>query len=159
MLLFKRNKNKTQEVPGWYVQVSHLGKATGHRLSDYLQSRTSNLSPSRLKIACLTFILLAGGGSAWVMMNGLLHPSPIMQVVPIRQPSELPSRDPENFSYDAITRASIYRIEKFRLLMDSLKNDPEGRRFYDSIRRARPGLFDSINKVEQLYKPPSLFSK
>ena len=161
MLLFKgkRKRNKAQEVPGWYAQVSNLCKATSHRMCDYLQSRTSRLSPSRLKIACLLFVLLAGGGSAWVMMDGLLHPSPVMEVAPIRQPSGLPFPGPAASSYDAMTRASIVRIEKFRLRMDSLKNDPQGRILYDSIRQARPGLFDSIEKVEQLYKPPFLFSK
>jgi hypothetical protein len=36
--------------------------------------------------------------------------------------------------------------------MDSLKNDPVGRILYDSLLQARPGLFDSIGRVERMYR-------
>lgn|GEM_PF-3495392 len=136
----------------WYNQVGAWFALAGHRINRYLQKRIEGWSPWRLKAACLLFVLLAGGGSTWVLMNALNHPSAVMQITPIHAPAAAASPDLQSLPYDAQTQASINRIRAFRLRMDSLKNDPEGRRLYDSLRQARPGLFDSIEMVEQLYR-------
>jgi hypothetical protein len=43
-------------------------------------------------------------------------------------------------------------VAAFRRYMDDLRSTPAGSRVRDSILRARPGLMDSINAIESLYK-------
>jgi hypothetical protein len=83
---FKKSKQTDQPIPERYVQVSNRCNDVGHRISDYLQNQTNRLSPIRLKVACLLFVLLAGGGNVWIMVGSLRHPSPVIQVTPISRP-------------------------------------------------------------------------
>jgi hypothetical protein len=43
------------------------------------------------------------------------------------------------------------RIAKFRMYMDSLPHNSSGKIIRDSILKARPGLMDSISKLENLF--------
>jgi len=154
MLLFRRKREKDQRTPAWYKGVSRQCSIYGHRVSDYLQNKTSRLSLFRLKVLWLLFILLAGGGSGWVIMNALSDPSPIIRVAPISPPARLPSTSGGPLPDDPLTQAFLERIQLFRERLDSLKNDPQGRLFYDSFQQARPGLFDSLRQLEQYYRLP-----
>jgi len=148
----QENKPDTTADVGWQELINAWGHATGHRINRFLQSRTSRLSPRRLKVGVLLFVLLASGGSAWVLVGGLAHPSTQIHVPPPRGPSGQAWRQPVPPPDDDAVRTSIERIEAFRRRMDSLKNDPVGRILYDSLLQARPGLFDSIGRVERMYR-------
>ena len=156
MFFFKKSKPKEQAVSGWYDGLADRCNFLGHRVSDYLQRRTGNLSPSRLRLFWLLFVLVASMGSAWIVIDGFRHPSGMLHITPISRTSKLPSPGNGSHLYDSLLHASLNRMQKFMLRMDSLKNDPEGRTIYDSIRRSRPGLFDSIEEVEHLYGQPNL---
>jgi hypothetical protein len=47
---------------------------------------------------------------------------------------------------------SITRIIRFRKYMDSLSGNKNGKRKFDSIQEARPGLLDSAILLEKIYK-------
>ncbi len=47
--------------------------------------------------------------------------------------------------------AYIGRIERFKDYLDSLSYSPSGRRIRDSILERRPGLLDSIQRIEIIY--------
>ena len=137
---------------GWRGLVNAWGHATGRRIDQFLQSRTRALSSRQLKACVLAFVLIAGSISAWVLFKGLAHPSAEIYVPPPRGPSGEAWRQSIVPSDDPAVRASIGRIEAFCRRTDSLKNDPDGRILYDSLLKARPGLFDSIGKVEKMYR-------
>ena len=150
---FKTKKPKNEVKGVWYNQLSSWCAVAGCQINGYLQRKTKSWSPLQLRMACLIFVLVAGGSSVWVFIEALGHPSEVMRITPINVPPAVTSPGAESLPYDARTRISIERIRVFHHLMDSLKNDPSGRRVFDSLRQARPGLFDSIDRVEQLYAP------
>jgi hypothetical protein len=49
--------------------------------------------------------------------------------------------------------AFIRRIEKFKHYLDSLSTSADGRRIRDSLLKERPGVLDSIKKIESIYCP------
>lgn len=155
MFFFKKSKRNGQAASGWYGHLAERCNFLGHRVSDYLQRRTRNLSPSRLRLFLLLFVLIASMACAWMVIDGLRHPSGMLHIKPISRPSKLSSSGNGSHLYDSLLGASLNRMQKFMLRMDSLKSDPEGRTIYDSIRRTRPGLFDSIEEVEHLYRQPN----
>jgi len=48
--------------------------------------------------------------------------------------------------------SEIYNVKRIRRFMDSLARSPTGRKVYDSITTARPGLLDSLSVIEKIYK-------
>src|SRR5687767_12182579 len=46
---------------------------------------------------------------------------------------------------------AIIRINSFKKYMDSLSKSSQARLVYDSILKARPGLMDSIQIIEEIY--------
>lgn len=51
-----------------------------------------------------------------------------------------------------ITDEEYIRIQSFKQHMETISNTPSGRRMFDSILIARPGLLDSIIIIEELYQ-------
>jgi hypothetical protein len=152
MRLPQTNKQQGMADAGRQGRINTWGHATGRWINRILQRQTNRLSPRQLKVGVLLFVLLAGSGSAWVLVGGLEHSSSPINVPPPRGPTEQSWQQPVALPDDAAIRVSIDRIEAFHRRMDSLKNDPEGRILYDSLLRARPGLFDSIGRVERTYR-------
>lgn len=147
----KRNRRREVVPAAGHKEASRWFKSAGNHINGYLQRKTRTWTPSQLKAACLLFVLVAGGASLGVLINALHHPAGVMQITPIQAPPTANSPGSEPIPYDAQTQASVHRIKAFRRFLDSLRNDPEGHIWYDSLRQARPGLFDSIDRVERLY--------
>ncbi|OJW52861.1 MAG: hypothetical protein BGO55_06235 [Sphingobacteriales bacterium 50-39] len=148
---FKRKKTKNEATGARYNRLDAWCNIVGHRIGSILQQKTKSWSPIHLKLALLLFVLIAGGTSIWVLLDSLRNPSATIRISPIQASPGITTPSPESLPYDVRTEISIDKIRVFHQMMDSLRNTPEGRRFYDSLRQARPGLFDSIYKVEQLY--------
>lgn len=51
----------------------------------------------------------------------------------------------------SISREEYLHIQNFKKYMDSMAKTPSGRRTFDSIITARPGLIDSILLIEHIY--------
>lgn len=51
-----------------------------------------------------------------------------------------------------ITKEEYNNIHSFKIYMDSLSKDSNGKKIYDSILLAHPKLMDSINMIEEFYQ-------
>lgn len=154
MQLFKRRERKesvqteaSARLRGWLFEIAQ-------RINGWLQSYTRRFSTGKLKIICLLFVLLAGGGSGWVLVRSLTRPTTILHIQPISRPAEIPLGGAGYGPDDSVVFAAMSRVRAFIQKMDSLRNDPVGRRWRDSIQMARPGLFDSIEVLEKWYARP-----
>jgi len=50
-----------------------------------------------------------------------------------------------------LTTEAYKRLQLFKKYMDSLRIDKDGKRIYDSILLARPGMMDSVAVLEKMY--------
>lgn len=159
MRLRWKKKEGEEGTASWYARIGSSVDRGCRVLSNHLQRASGRLSPARAKTVLLVFVLLAGGASIRLIWRGLTRPDPLAAPALITKPAPASAAAPG----DAVDRANAgsFRegIRVFRRQMDSLRNDPVGRWSYDSLRRARPGLFDSLDRVEGLLAPPNQFSR
>lgn len=124
-----KDKNKPNAVAGRVEKAQRMA-------ADFLNRRVNRLSHATKKIGLLFF-----GAAAGAICLSLIVVS-------------LNGSGKSGFSIDLIARPeNIYEIpdrsgiQRFKTWLDSLKNDPNGRRKYDSILLHRPGLPDSVNTI------------
>ena len=110
-----------------------------------------NSLPKRTKLAFfMLFAGMAGGYSIYRIADGILTGQ--ASVLPVAIAQERPSvRNPRVMasSDSLLATAACQRIRRFRIRMDSLENSPTGKRIFDSITAARPGLMDSVLFIEK----------
>ncbi len=143
-LLGKKQKETSSAT--WLDNLQATTRAWGLRISGWLQRKTQGLSPRRLKTYCLLFFAVFAGWNSWIVFRALRQPRPS---IPAGQlylshpitPTVRPPVDP----------SSLAGIQQFRSWLDSLQTDSAGRKIYDSIRRQRPGLLDSLGQLEKSY--------
>jgi len=147
-MFWKGFTNKRKEVQSitWLDQLQAASGAWGLRISGWLQRKTMTLSPVRLKLYAVLFLLCFGSWNGWIIVQALQHPhSPIpAQQLRLSHPI-LPSVRPP------VDQSSLAGIQKFRSWLDSLQADTTGRKVYDSILQQRPGLLDSLQQIEKTY--------
>lgn len=69
----------------------------------------------------------------------------------IKKPIHIHHSGEETRATVGVTHEEYLRIYNFKLYLDSIANSPSGRRTFDSIITARPGLIDSILIIEHIY--------
>ena len=127
-------------------------KSLWRKLSTSLQEKSSRLTPNALKLCLALFVLIGGGVSTWTCLNGIRGARVSMALPSFREriaPGRQTIQRDENI--EAI-RSSWDLIFSFDRRMDSLKASENGKAAYDSLLRARPGLFDSLRKAEMIYR-------
>lgn len=143
--LFK-NQRKDAYPLTWLNSAQVKIRAWGLRISGWLQRKTNKLSPVRLKVCAAGFVLLFAGLNGRIVYQALhvrhsaLPPEQLYQ-----SHSILPSVRPP------IDRSSLSGLQAFRSWLDSLQKDSAGQKIYDSIRRERPGLLDSLAQIDNRY--------
>jgi hypothetical protein len=139
-----KHKRKEEKSFTWLHRLQAVSRAWGLRISDWLQRKSSTLSPLQLKLYAAGFVLLFGSWNGWLVYHALqgrhstISSRHLYLFHPIL-PSVRPPADP----------FSSTGIQKFRSWLDSLQADSAGRKIYDSIRRERPGLLDSLGQIEK----------
>ncbi|MEX2233499.1 MAG: hypothetical protein WD824_15150 [Cyclobacteriaceae bacterium] len=153
MKLFR--KIKKEDNPG-------EGKSTGileilytailksqRKLADWLGTQSEKLSPQGKKISLLLFGLLMGGISLMLVINSFKVTSVNASVFPhaIESPAVTPGIGTELI----MTPEEYAKLIRFRRMMDSLKQSPEGRTLYNEILQGRAGLLDSFDFLLSIY--------
>jgi len=143
---FFKNKRKEALSSSWLDALQATTRNWGLRISGWLQRRTMPLSPVRLKLYAASFLLLFGIWNGWTIYHALNETRPF---IPAGQralsPPILPLVRP------LVDASPLPGLTQFRSWLDSLQADSVGRRIYDSIRRGRPGLFDSLAQIDNSY--------
>ena len=146
--LFRRTRKEVQSFT-WLDHLQATNRAWGLRISGWLQRKTLTLSRARLKLYTVMFLLFFGSWDGWIIVQALRHPHPAIPVGQLHLshpvlPSVRPPADP----------FSLVGLQKFRSWLDSLQKDTTGRKVYDSLVQQRPGLLDSLRKLELSITPP-----
>jgi len=149
MKLFKEKDtgaaNGADKAAGWIAGGIHKVQSAWARAMGRLFNRLPPLAKKALLIGfCLVAVAYSTMLLAFSFKRGLRMPEKISGPVAIIKPlSGQPNGMP----------AFIRRIERFKRYLDSLGTSSGGRRIRDSILQKRPGLLDSIHKIETIYCP------
>jgi hypothetical protein len=124
------------------------------RWSANLSAKWNALSRPGQKWLLALVCLAAGLTCVYIIVDGLLGPG---HRLPAMHPITLPRHVIQDPPPHAILHppdqgeAFLVRVRLFRLYFDSLQKSPEGRQVYDSLAAARPGLLDTLQKLETFY--------
>jgi hypothetical protein len=143
---FFKQKRKKAFCPSWLDELQAITRRRGLRISGWLQRKTMTLSPVRLKLYAAGFLLLFGSWNGWIVYHALQGRRPPVQAgqLYLSRPTIPAVQPPVDPAFSA-------GIGKFRSWLDSLQTDSTGRKIYDSIRRERPGLLDSLAQIDNRY--------
>ena len=120
----------------------------------WMGKRTEHLSRKTLFLLLLTFIVLAGGYSIYLIGQSFSgDQANAISITPIKKPGHVLQAGDAALQPDMIVSKIDYQgIIRFRGYMDSLTRSPAGKAVYDSIVLSRPGLLDSIRVIEEIYQ-------
>ena len=119
------------------------------RFAVFMGLKTSTMSTNAKWLWLLVFCLVFGGFSISALFGTFRQNQKAMK------PSQLsvPKHErivPEVYE-EPVTEKDIERINGFKKYLDSMRLSSNGKIWYDSILRTRPGLMDSIRTIEEIY--------
>jgi len=115
---------------------------------------TAPLSKRALQFIMILYCLLFGGASLFAFLDvfrqnapTLIKPATLTVPKYYKQPGVVltPLLTPQDREY----------INRFKTHLDSLNSSLGGRAVYDSLLRERPGLLDSLRRIEDFFYSPS----
>ncbi|WP_461791345.1 hypothetical protein [Pedobacter sp.] len=119
---------------------SLMGKAQSV-WAEWMNQRTAGLSRRTLYISLILFVAISIAYNSTVLVGGNSASMGFGSI-------EVPSKAPQPQIIDKAFQAEIKRVKRFTKFMDSLQGSPSGKKTYDSIMKARPGLLDSAKAME-----------
>lgn len=116
-----------------------------------MNKHVEGVSLNRAKWIIGAFALLSGGYSLYLIGDVLIRPEVKNRISyeQIHRPKNLQPSGTETKAPVAVDKETFLQIQNYRLFLDSLKNVDLFR--YDSLLSVRPGLPDSINRLEEIY--------
>jgi len=115
-----------------------------NKWAQFMDKRVNGLSFRWRKIGLAVFISLSILICVSILIETFTGTHKRIQIGKMRKP--VLQRDTASISI-----APPHKVVAFQKYMDSLLSSPKGRRIYDSINLARPGLLDSAKLIEKLY--------
>ena len=153
----KRNTKQKKEAPkngllilGLLALYKWLQKAW----AKWMSNKTKSISKRAVTIALVVFISLTSGYCIYLGVHAITGKSKgnAFTLTSIKRPRHLTESGAIASPLPPVSKQDYRRIQKFRLYMDSLARSPSGRKLYDSIVAARPGLMDSVRYIEKEYQ-------
>ncbi|MXN91168.1 hypothetical protein GR160_07985 [Flavobacterium sp. Sd200] len=154
MGLFTKAKNKpasplkqmaTARISSVYNRIKNMW-------ARWVETRTAAFTKKNWLTAIACLIILMGGYSGYLIMSAFTsEPTAFLKVGSIRRPAHTGNTGDTKIQ-EFISEGEYKNIERFHRYMDSIARDPMGRKEYDSITKARPGLMDSISQFERYYQ-------
>ncbi|SFW70803.1 hypothetical protein SAMN02927921_03498 [Sinomicrobium oceani] len=153
----KRNTKQKKEAPkngllilGLLALYKWLQKAW----AKWMSNKTKRISKRSGTIALVLFVSLTSGYCIYLGVHAITGKSKdnAFTVTSIKRPRHLTESEAIASPLPPVSKQDYRRIQKFRWYMDSLARSPSGRKLYDSIVAARPGLMDSVRYIEKEYQ-------
>lgn len=146
--IFRRKTGRTSLVHALFERCSGKIESIHRRSANYLNARVSGWSSFRVKVVLVVFVFCYVSVTALVLLSAGSSVDNHLRIQPIYQPRNVIT--PEKWERAENPVYITDRLRQFRLYLDSLKNDTEGRKIYDSVVMNRPGLIDSLTALEVL---------
>ncbi|WP_343748155.1 hypothetical protein [Fluviicola sp.] len=110
--------------------------------AEWMNRKTAGLSKRTLYISLFLFIGFSIAYNSMVLLgtSSQVGFGNIKTPIKVAQPKAV----------DDVYKSEIKKVKRFTKVMDSLYRSPAGRKTYDSIMKARPGLLDSARAMQQL---------
>lgn len=122
------------------------------RWADFMTDVVSGWSVKKQRATLAAFALLVATYCGHLIYTGFqnnIHPTPRTPLALPRSPSKITGRQQTE---PLASQAGKERIMAIRRYLDSLGRSPTGSRISDSLFHARPGLLDSLETAEKLYR-------
>ncbi|WP_316834977.1 hypothetical protein [Pedobacter nutrimenti] len=152
------NKRKVSRNSGREIARDRIAKGLAGILNKmqngwaaWMTRQTNRLSPRGKGIAFFLYGVMMACACTYIIISSLSGKTGGLSTGPDDRNQKVILQQSE--AVDRKMPAGIRgRIASFRSLLDSLGQTEQGRRQRDSLLQSRPGLMDSITRVEQLYR-------
>lgn len=152
--IFKRKKEKQSVMhPIWQRWAASIDKRQ-QKCAAYLNHKAEKYSRRCKQICLALFCLFAGGSSINIAIRAFENPSGKVMIEKMSFPKYVRGGDSIS-TFDPVpvlTEKQYRNIQRFKKYMDSLQTSKAGKIKFDSIMKARPGLMDSVDFIEQVYR-------
>ena len=119
----------------------------------WMMKRTEKFSHRTWIVLLIFFVLSTSTYSIYLAVSAIAEKDgTLITVTPIKKPRYTTETGETDKEAAEVSEAQYRRIKRFRVYMDSLARSPSGKTLYDSINSHRPGLMDSLQLIEQLYR-------
>lgn len=131
------------KLDGYYYKVKS-------KWAKWLSHRTALFTKKDWLLVLGVFITTMGGYCGYLIFKGFSGASSLFTVFTMEQP--VIAKEGSTITNAKPKEPEIKDIIEFHRYMDSLARDPTGKKLYDSIIEIRPGLMDSIRKIEKVHQ-------
>lgn len=154
--LFKKQKAvHTEDEPDRLAQwLTAKGIRFQKRWAGFMQRRMEKLSMRGKKGMVIALCIVSGSYCSRIIYQSFHNRhAKIFSVTAIQAPAHVTETGEATVTKDVIiTEAEYQRVRHFHQYVDSLYATNEGKTIADSLLLQRPGLMDSIYRLEQLYQ-------
>lgn len=161
--LFKRRKQVNKEGAQGRLRHWITGMITRFqkRWATLMGRWMERLSVGGKKATVIAFCIAMAGYCTWLIYQGFYADRlGVFPLTPIQTPAHVTQTGEVNIAREAIIPETEYQhIRAFRQYIDSLRATIDGSRLADSLLLFHPGLMDSIDQFEQLYRLQQLKTK
>lgn len=153
-LFSKIKKNNVEPKPNAISKGMQAGyKHLQGGWAKWMMKRTEKFSHCTWIVLLILFVLSTSTYSVYLAVSAITEKDGILiTVTPIKRPMYTTGTRETDKEVVEVSEAEYRRIKRFRGYMDSLARSSSGKTLYDSITSHRPGLMDSLQLIEQLYR-------
>ena len=154
MKLFFKRKDSSEPGPNVLSRKMQAGyKHLQSGWANWMMKSTEKFSHRTWVVLLILFVLSTSTYSVYLAASAITGKAEIsITVTPIKKPRYTTETGKTDKEAIEVSEAEYRRIKRFRIYMDSLARSPSGKILYDSISSYRPGLMDSLQLIEQLYR-------
>jgi hypothetical protein len=153
MKLFKKKEGsiKSENVTGKFVQFIIKTQTAFARLLD---KKINSMALKRKKFLLYSLIVLTSIHFLFLIVSPFIikEQKPNIEIDAINFPKHFEHSGEARSNEMVIAVEEYNRIHSFKLYMDSLSKDVNGKKIYDSIISLHPKLMDSVRLLEELYR-------
>ena len=153
-LFSKIKKNNVEPKPNAISKGMQAGyKHLQEGWVKWMMKRTEKFSRRTWIVLLILFVLSTSTYSVYLAVSAITEKDGILiTVTPIKKSRYTTETGETDKEAAEVSEVEYRRIKRFRVYMDSLARSPSGKTLYDSINSSRPGLMDSLQLIEQLYR-------